>query len=95
MWKQSCESFAIKIVTLLAGILKLPKMGRSHTNQNIQNNLKGLSIKDVRSQWEVPSADIFRSRKGVLQMRTPHILVQKKLRIFQNLWCVSTDKGRV
>jgi len=61
----------------------------------IKKHTKGSSIKDVRSQGKggLSSADILRIRgKRFFRCRHPHFL-EKKLRIFRNLWCVCTVKG--
>jgi len=54
----------------------------------------GLSIKDVRSQGRggLSSADILQTKGGVFRCGCPYFSVQKHW-IFQNLWCVSMDKG--
>jgi len=45
---------------------------------------KGLSIKDVRSQWGLSSADIFRIRgKGILQMRKSTLFSAKNSGFFE------------
>jgi len=55
-----------------------------------------LSIKDVRSQWGLSSADILRTkRKGGRGSSNAdlRIIWCKKLSLFWNLWCVRIDKG--
>jgi len=55
---------------------------------------KGPSIKDVRSQGRGGSYPMrtFCGQGGFFRRGCPHFSTQKKLRIFQNLWCVLTDK---
>jgi len=49
------------------------------------------SIKDVRAQKGLSSADIMRTRR-VLQIRTSALFDAKNFQFFRNLWCDRTDK---
>jgi len=55
-------------------------------------NIKGLSIKDVRTQGGLTSVDILRTRGRGSSDAGVRTFWRKKIRIFRNLWCVRTDK---
>jgi len=56
--------------------------------------IKGLSIKDVRSQGKgLSSAGILRTRGRGSSDANVHTFWLIKVMIFRNLWCVRTDKG--
>jgi len=56
---------------------------------------KGLSIKDVRTQRRLSSADFADKEEGGFSNADFRTFWCKKLRIFRNFWCVRTDRGGV
>jgi len=55
---------------------------------------RGFSIKDVLSQGDVQCGDyVVKGGMRTSSVADVRTILYKKLRIFQNLWCVRTDKG--
>jgi len=74
--------------------LRIQDFDDTHIYSNLPESNKGLSIKDFRSQGFFPVRTFFgQGGSGILQMRTPHFLVQKRSNFSKFLVCPHGQGG--